>query len=473
MAANDDPACATTHGIFLEQRRAFDRERAPPLAVRLDRLARLRALTDALAPELAQAISADFGHRSIHETRLAETMVVGRAIDHAQRHLRRWMRARRVATPLVLQPGSSRLQPQPLGVVGVMSPWNYPFQLSIGPAVSALAAGNRAMIKPSDGTPRFSALLQRAVAERFAADELAVIPGDLALSRRFAALPFDHLLFTGSTAVGRQVAVAAAANLTPVTLELGGKSPAIVDVDCDLDRALPRLMAAKLLNAGQTCIAPDYLLVHTSLMHDFADRLKQATQRLYPTIADNPDYSCVIDRRRLDRLLALLDDARTQGGEIVPLHAETEARHGKLPPFAIFHTVDAMRVMRDEIFGPLLPVVVYQHLDEAIAYVNARERPLALYWFGRDRANREAVLAGTVSGGVTINDCLFHVAQDALPFGGVGASGHGRYHGESGFRTFTHDKPVFVQSRWSGTGMMSPPYGRTFDRLAGWMRRLR
>lgn len=456
--------------VFAAQRNAHAADPVATRATRLDRLARLATMTDEIAVEMAAAISDDFGHRSAHETRLADVMVVRMAVLQARRQLRRWMRNRRVATPASFWPARSRIQPQPLGVVGIVSPWNYPYQLAMCPAVSAIAAGNRVMIKPSEATPRFAALLQRAVAARFSPDELSVVCGDAATARAFVSLPFDHLLFTGSTAVGREVAAAAAANLTPVTLELGGKSPAIFNADCDLAEAVPRLMAGKLFNAGQTCIAPDYLLVHESLVGRLADAMRAATRQLYPTIVDNPDYSAIVDARHLTRLQQLLDDARALGADVKPLHRETAVGDGKMPPFAVFGADDRMAMLQHEIFGPLLPVLTYRDLDEAIAYVNARERPLALYWFGRNRSDRDAVLARTVSGGVTVNDCLFHVAQQSLPFGGVGASGHGRYHGEYGFLTFSHDKPVFVQSKWSGTGLMSPPYGRAFETLARWVR---
>ncbi|MEO5733145.1 MAG: coniferyl aldehyde dehydrogenase [Rubrivivax sp.] len=457
-------------GLFDRQRAAFERERHPSLAVRRDRLQRLLAMTDAIAPRMVKAIGADFGHRSAHVTRMADQLVVRAGIDHTLRHLARWMKPRRVSTPFVLLPGHSRLQPQALGVVGVVSPWNYPYQLAIAPAASALAAGNRVLIKPSEATPRFSELLQLAVAERFDADELALVTGDDEVGSAFVELPFDHLLFTGSTAVGRKVALAAAANLTPVTLELGGKSPAILNADCDLDVAVPRLMAGKLLNTGQTCIAPDYLLVHRSLMARLPDALRAATRKLYPTLADNPDYTSIVNSRHLARLQGLLDDARVKGATVLPLHDETAVVQGKLPPYALFEVDDRMQVMQEEIFGPLLPVLPFDDLDAAIDHVNRRDRPLALYWFGHSTADRERVLAGTVSGGVTINDCLWHVAQEELPFGGVGASGQGSYHGEAGFRTFSHDKPVFVQSRWAGTALMASPYGRGFESVARLLR---
>ena len=357
----------------------FDRLRdasrsMPPasLATRLDRLARIMALTNAHAAGFAAAISDDFGHRPRQVTEIADLMVVRGAVAHARRRLRRWMKPRRVATPLSLQPGRSHVQAQPLGVVGIVAPWNYPYQLAMSPAVSALAAGNRVMIKPSELTPRFAALLQEAVAAYFAEDEMVVVTGDAAVARRFVALPFDHLLFTGSTAVGREVALAAAANLTPVTLELGGKSPAILNADCDLALAARRLMAAKLFNTGQTCVAPDYLLVHESLLGALPAALREATMALYPTIAGNADYASIVDDRHLARLQALVDDAVACGGGVVPLHSETVVHARRQPPVAIVGVVDRMKVMRDEIFGPLLPIVGYRDVDEAIAWVNAR-----------------------------------------------------------------------------------------------------
>ncbi len=461
---------AALDALFARQRQAFGAERFPSLATRLDRLDRLLEMTDRLLPEMAAAISADFGHRSTQVTRMADGQVTRSAILHARRRLPGWMKARRVPTAATYWPGRSREQFLPVGVVGVVSPWNYPYQLAINPAASAIAAGNRVMVKPSEATPRFAALLQRAVADRFAADELTVVTGDADVGRAFVALPFDHLIFTGSTAVGRQVALAAAANLTPVTLELGGKSPAILNADCDLAEAVPRLVAGKLLNTGQTCIAPDYLLVHESLVDALLPAMREAAQRFYPTIDGNPDYSSVASDRHAARLQALLDDAEALGATVVPLHAETTTRARRMPPFAVLDVDDRMRLMREEIFGPLLPIVRYRTLDEAIGYVNARDRPLALYWFGRRAADRDQVLAQTLSGGATVNDCLWHVAQEGLAFGGIGASGMGCYHGEHGFRTFSHRKSVFVQSPHAGTALMAPPYGRTFERLAKWVR---
>jgi len=477
-AATDAPTpVAHMEGVFAAQRAAFASEMNPSLAVRRDRLGRLLLLTQTHQRAIIDAISADFGHRSRHETDLADIFVVISAIRHTQRHLRKWMKARRVPTPLHLLPASSELIRQPLGVVGVISPWNYPCQLALLPVAAALAAGNRAMLKPSELTPRFSALLQRIVADAFAPDEFAVLPGDVELGRAFSHLPFDHLFFTGSTAVGRQVALAAAANLTPVTLELGGKSPAIVDADCDLPVAARRLAFAKMLNAGQTCVAPDYMLVPRARADAFVAEMQKAVAAMYPTTVDNPDYTSVVSDRHYQRLAHLVADAKAHGATAVPMVAAveppevTEASARKFPPTLLVGVDDAMAVMNEEIFGPVLPVVPYDSLDEAIAYVNRHPRPLALYWFGANGEHRDRVLTGTISGGVTTNDACWHVSQEYLPFGGVGASGMGAYHGERGFLTFTLEKPVFHQARINGIALFRPPYGRRFEAIVSLLKR--
>jgi coniferyl-aldehyde dehydrogenase len=458
-------------GILDLQRQAHRADPAPGCERRLDRLDRLARINEQHCDDIAAAICADFGHRSTQETLLSEVLMVGAAIRNARRHLRAWMKPRRVATPLHYLPASNRLMRQPLGVVGVVSPWNYPYQLAIGPAVGAIAAGNRVMIKPSELTPRFSELLDRLVASHFSAEEVKVVQGDADLARAFVALPFDHLLFTGSTAVGREVAQVAARNLTPVTLELGGKSPALIDASCDFAVAAPRIAFGKWLNAGQTCIAPDYLLVPRGRAHALADSLAAAVGKLYPSIAGNADYSSIVSDRHMQRLCGLLADAVRQGATLRPLGQHAPAER-KLAPTLVLGATRSMLVMREEIFGPVLPIVEYESLGDAIEFINAGERPLALYWFGSDRANRERVLAQTLSGGATVNDCLWHFAQEGQPFGGVGASGVGAYHGEWGFRTFSKEKPVFLQSRLNGIGLLHPPYGKTFDRMLSLLKRI-
>ena len=461
--------------LFDAQRAAFARERYPTLVARQDRLARLRKLVADNEDRLVAAVNQDFGHRSAHETRLAELYIVAAEIAHAQAHLAHWMRAQWVATPLHLLPGRARIERQPLGVAGILSPWNYPVQLALGPALAALAAGNRVLLKPSELTPATSDLLHTLVAAHFAEDEFAVVLGGAEVGRAFTQLPFDHLFFTGSTAVGREVALAAAANLTPVTLELGGKSPALFAPDADLTLSAPRLMVGKLLNAGQTCIAPDYALVPERSVDAFVAAVESALTALYPTLAANPDYTAIVNERHYRRLTALVDDARAKGARVIVLNPAREvpdpASH-KLLPTLIVGANATMAVMREEIFGPLLPIEAYASLDAAIATINARPHPLAFYYFGRDDANRRKVLAQTMAGGVTVNDTLWHFAHENLPFGGVGASGSGAYHGEAGFLTFSHRKPVFTQPRLAAAKLLYPPYGANFERVLALLRRL-
>ncbi|SFE29267.1 coniferyl-aldehyde dehydrogenase [Paracidovorax wautersii] len=475
MQMNPAHSAAQLAGLLALQRAAFGKEPMPAWPVRADRLRRLLALTHTYEQRFIAAIDADFGGRSVHESQLAELFVVRAGIRHALRHLRGWMRPRRVPTQLHFLPGGNRLLPQPLGVVGVVSPWNYPLQLALGPALAALAAGNRVLIKPSEFTPRFAAELAQAVADAFDPSEMAVVTGDADVGRAFVELPFDHLFFTGSTAVGRLVAQAAAKNLVPVTLELGGKSPAILDASCDLREALPRIAFGKLLNAGQTCIAPDYLLVPAGQGEAVAQGLAAAMGRLYPRLRDNPDYTAVVSERHRQRLLVLLDDARAQGARIVevnPAHEDFGTGTRKLPPTLVLGATPGMRLMQEEIFGPVLPIVEVAGTDAAIAHVRAGDPPLALYWFGRDRAACERVLNETLAGGVTVNDCLWHLVQEHQPFGGVGASGQGAYHGRWGFDRLSHLKPVFRQARLNGSGLFHPPYGKTFERLLGLLERL-
>jgi aldehyde dehydrogenase (NAD+)/coniferyl-aldehyde dehydrogenase len=447
-------------------RAASRRDQAPAWPVRADRLRRLRALIAANRDAIVQAVHSDFGNRARQETTLLEIFPSLTCIDDALRHGPRWMRTRRVGTSLWFLPGRARIVPQPLGVIGIVVPWNYPLYLTVGPLAGALAAGNRAMVKLSEYTPAFGALFASLVRQSFAPDEVAVINGDAGVARAFTALPFDHLLFTGSTAVGHEVMRAAAANLTPVTLELGGKSPAIVGAGADLERAVERILVGKLLNAGQTCIAPDYVLVPQSLRGAFVDAARRCAARLYPDLAHNPDYTSIISARHFSRLAGLVNAAADHGARIVPLsEAQADGDSRRFPPLLLLDVPDAATLMQEEIFGPVLPVVAYGALDEAIGYVNARPRPLALYLFERDRHAIARVVAQTVAGGVTINDTLMHVSQDTLPFGGVGASGMGAYHGEAGFGTFSKLKPVFHQAGLNGAGLLKPPYGRRFDRM--------
>jgi aldehyde dehydrogenase (NAD+)/coniferyl-aldehyde dehydrogenase len=449
--------------------RMREETRRDPEVDRATREARLDALARLLSddPEAwVAAIDADFGHRSAHETRLAELFPCRDALRHARRHVGAWMRPQAVAPSLWFRPARAKILPQPLGVVGIVVPWNYPLLLSISPMAAALAAGNRVMVKMSELSPRSGERLAQLVAQHFPDGSVAVVLGDAEVGAAFSRLPFDHLLFTGSTAVGQHVMRAAAENLTPVTLELGGKSPAIVDAGYPLARAAERILAGKLINGGQSCIAPDYVLLPAGQEEAFLAEAQAVVARFHPDLANSPDYTSIVDERHFRRLSGLIEEAQALGAQVRPLSAvAADALRRRLPPVALLQVSDAMRVMRDEIFGPLLPIVTYRSLDEAIAYVNARPRPLALYFFSQDRAAQQRVLQGTVAGGVTLNDTMLHITQENLPFGGVGPSGMGQYHGYEGFRTFSKLKPVFLQSRLNGMSMFNPPYGRLMERM--------
>ncbi|THV24638.1 coniferyl aldehyde dehydrogenase [Peteryoungia ipomoeae] len=453
-----DPAARIAF-ILERQKAGWLSDPLPSREVRLDRLDRLDRMVVAWQERFCAAISADFGQRPLLLTTLTDVVPTRAAIRHARRHLKRWMARRRVSLGWTGKPASAEILRQPLGVVGIVAPWNYPLNLVLSPLTGALAAGNRAMLKPSELTPAFSEALQQAVAEFFAEDEVAVVTGGPEVAQAFTAAPFDHLIFTGSTAVGRKVAEAAARNLTPVTLELGGKSPAILDPSADIARAVPRLVWGKLLNAGQTCVAPDYALVPRERVDAFIAAVMAEVARQYPGLPDNPDYTSIISARHFERLERLVEEARDKGATVVELAGANDAVRRMFAPVLLTGAPDDAAVMREEIFGPILPVIAYDTLEEAIAYINQRDRPLALYWFGTDRAAETRVLEGTIAGGVTVNDTILHLSQDDLPFGGVGASGHGAYHGEAGFLALSKEKPVLRQSTWSGVKLLYPPYG--------------
>ncbi|HET8775717.1 MAG TPA: coniferyl aldehyde dehydrogenase [Thermoanaerobaculia bacterium] len=456
-------------GRLARQRAAFLREGAPPLAARRGSLAKLRAALLARRGAFESALDADFGHRSRHETAIMEVLPLLWGIDYLRRNLRRFARPERRHVALPMRLARARIESQPLGVIGIISPWNYPLSLALMPLATALAAGNRAMLKPSELTPATSELLASLVADTFPADEVTVVLGDASAGASFAALPFDHLFFTGSTAVGRAVMRAASEHLVPVTLELGGKSPVLVDRGQPLDRVASGIAYGKLANGGQTCVAPDYALLHEDDVDAFVVAWGKAVAALYPGGPDSPDYSSIVNVRHYERLRGLLADAQAQGARIV--EASPVRRPHTLAPALVFNIHDGMRIAHEEIFGPVLPVVTYRDLDEAIAFVNARPRPLALYYFGSSAANRTRVLTRTTSGGVVVNGTIVHYVQDDLPFGGVGPSGFGAYHGIEGFRAFSHRKAVFDQGRWNGSALLRPPFGPLTNRILSWMLR--
>ncbi|MFO0723413.1 MAG: coniferyl aldehyde dehydrogenase [Myxococcota bacterium] len=455
--------------LLLERmKRAQRTQGAPDYAARMKSLKALERMMIEHKDEIATAISKDFGNRSRHESLLAEVFLSVEAAKHAMRHLREWMEPERRAVHFTFLPARVRVFYQPLGVIGVISPWNYPVQLAIGPLVGALAAGNRAIIKPSELTPETSEVLRRIVAATFPADQVAVVTGGTDVGEAFTKLPFDHLVFTGSTRVGKIVMKAASENLVPVTLELGGKSPCVVGDDIPLEEAAMKVMTGKLFNGGQTCIAPDYVMVPADRRDAFVDAAKKAVQKLYPRLADNPDYTSVINDRHYQRLQSYLVDAEKQGASLVAINPSAESldpTKRKLAPTLVLGATEAMTVMQDEIFGPILPVLTYQNLAEAIDYINDHPRPLALYYLGYDGTAIDRMLRETISGGVTINETLLHFAQDDIPFGGVGASGLGHYHGYEGFESFSKKKPVFFQARVNSTALMRPPFGPMIERV--------
>lgn len=438
----------------------------------------LGMLADALvrhADDFARAVAQDFGHRSVHETKLSDLYPVVAGLRHARKHFRRWMKPRRRPIQMMFMPASGRVHYQPLGVVGIISPWNYPVQLALLPLVGAIAAGNRALIKPSELTPHTSALLEQVIGEVFDESEVAVVQGGVDVAQAFTQLPFNHLFFTGSTAVGREVMKAAAENLVPVTLELGGKSPALIASDFPLEKAAERIAVGKLFNAGQTCIAPDYVLVPRGKEAAFVAAFTDAVARLYPTLEANPDYTAIISTRHYERLRGLIADAQDKGAtihEINPAREAFDSSKRKIAPVMLTgEVVRRSSAMQEEIFGPVLPVIAYDDIEDAIRFISERPHPLALYVFSHDKSVVEHVLAKTSSGGVAVNETLLHCVQEELPFGGVGASGIGSYHGEAGFRTFSHARSVFRQARINGAGMTKPPYGSRMERMLSFLLR--
>lgn len=461
--------------VLAKQKAAFNARPNPPWSERKANLQKLGKVIEEHGEAFQKAISEDFGNRAYEETTIAELLVIQGGISHAIKHTKHWMRTRRAPTALQYKPASSRIVPQPLGVIGIISPWNYPLQLAIMPLIGALGAGNRAMIKPSEYTPRLSDLLKRVLASAFSEDEIYVATGGVKIASAFSALPFDHLLFTGSTSVGKIVAAAAAKNLTPCTLELGGKSPTIIDESANMALAVPRIANGKLLNAGQTCVAPDYVLMPSAKIDDFSDALIKKAEEFYPTVAGNKDYTSIIADSHYARLQTLLEDAENKGARIRVAGDDDKqqlAKERRVPLTVVTNTTPDMKIMQEEIFGPLLPVVASETLDDAMTYVQSHDRPLALYWFGEDKTKREKVLNQTISGGVSINETAWHVVQEDIPFGGVGPSGMGAYHGEHGFQAFSHMKGVFVQSRFSQGKSLFPPYTGKTHKMLGIMKRI-
>jgi coniferyl-aldehyde dehydrogenase len=466
MAQNN----ATDMQNILElQRNAFNAAMPEPLSVRRDRMDRAIAMLIDHKDDFAKAVSADFGHRSIEQTLLTDILPSVSAMKHARKHFESWARGekRKPTFPLGFIGAKAEVVYQPKGVVGVVAPWNFPIGMVMVPMAGILAAGNRAMVKPSEFTEGVSALFAELIPQYFAPEEIAVFTGEADVGIAFSKLAFDHLIFTGATSVGRHIMRAAADNLVPVTLELGGKSPTIIGRSADKQKAGARIALGKMMNAGQICLAPDYLLVAKDQEDDVINQVKAGVTAQYPTLLGNDDYTSVVNRRNFDRLQSYLTDAKAKGAELIEVNPGNEDFAGsngnKMPLTILRNVTDEMKVMQDEIFGPILPVMTYDSIDQAIDYVNDHDRPLGLYYFGTDKAEENKVLSRTISGGVTINDVVFHNAMEDLPFGGVGPSGMGNYHGADGFKTFSHARAVFRQTGLdvAGIGGFKAPYGKT------------
>lgn len=466
-------AQTTMQDVLEAQRADYLREGVVTAQARIDRIDRGIDALVRYADQLAEAVNSDFSCRPREVTLLTDVGASIAPMKHARKHLRKWMKGQKRPTvfPLNLLGGRSRIEYQPLGVVGIISPWNFPVSMVFAPMSGALAAGNRVMIKPSEFTPATSEVLQSMIQEVYDPKEVAIFTGGPEVGQAFSNLPLDHLLFTGATSVARHIMAAAARNLVPVTLELGGKSPVIISRTADIEKSLARIMLGKTMNAGQICLAPDYLMVPEEKLHEVIAAAQKAVAGMYPTLLDNPQYTSVVNERHYQRLTGYLAEAEERGVKTIPINPTGEdfsQQQGtyKIPPTIIPEPPEDLKVLQEEIFGPLLPVRTYREFDETIAYINANPRPLAAYYFGDDAAEQKATETRTTSGGMCINDVIMHVMQEDLPFGGVGPSGMGSYHGLEGFRTFSHAKSIYRQSglNIAKLGGMLPPYGKATEK---------
>ncbi len=461
------PEIQHMHDALAAQKQAYQQNQMPSAHERLERIARLRRTLIKYQDDIAAAISKDYGNRSIQETKIGEILTCIEQCSYYSKHLTGWMKPSKRHVAALHQPSKAWVQYQPLGVIGIIAPWNYPLVLSVGPLICALAAGNHAMIKISSASEYFGKLLERILAEIFPNDVVTVINGGGAISDAFCRLPFDKMIFTGSTTVGKTIMAAAAENLVPVILELGGKSPAIIHPSMSLKDAAERIAAGKLWNAGQTCVAPDYVFLPRGSTEEFVKQMRHFATHMYPTLRDNPDYTSIINDKQYTRVQRYLDDAREQGAEIFEINPANEELESvrKVAPTLIGNVNENMEVCKQELFGPVLPMIEYDDIDEAIRYINARERPLALYYFDYNADRAEYMASRTHSGHFGINQVLTHVAQDDLPFGGVGASGMGKYHGPEGFFSMSHGRSVMLKPRFYAFKMILPPFNTSVHKI--------
>ena len=463
---NVEPTQADMQAVLDRQKKAYISEGAVSAETRIDRIDRAIDILKTHGTKLSEAMAADFGHRSLDQSKMTDIDGSIGPLESSKKQLRKWMRPekRKSMFPLGIFGARSRIEYQPLGVVGCISPWNFPVQLTFAPLAGVFAAGNRTMIKPSEFTVQTSELMKELFAAAFDEEEVAVFTGGPDVGGAFSRLPFDHLLFTGATSIAKHVMKAAAENLVPVTLELGGKSPVIIGKSANLELAATNIMAGKTMNAGQICLAPDYVILPEESRDEFVEHAKKSVAKMFPNIIDNPDYTSIVNERHFDRLNSYLDDAKEKGANVIEINPANEdfsqQEHHRIPPMLVLDPTDDMKVMQDEIFGPILPIKQYKDIEETLDYVNSKDRPLGLYYFGQDSAEEREVLTRTTSGGVTVNDVIMHIAQEDLPFGGVGPSGMGSYHGFDGFRNFSHAKAIYTQSNTVSklAAARRPPY---------------
>lgn len=454
------------------QREDYIQEGVVTAETRIDRLQRAIDVLVKYSDELVDALNTDFTCRSREVSLLTDVGAGIAPMKHAIKHLRSWMKPEKRPTmfPMNLMGGRSRIEYQPLGVVGIIAPWNFPVNMVFAPLAGVLAAGNRAMIKPSEYTPATSAVMVKMIEEAFDPKEVAIFDGGPEVGQAFSGLPFDHMIFTGATSIARHIMAAASRNLVPLTLELGGKSPVVISRSADLEKSLGRIMMGKTLNAGQICLAPDYLLVPEEKLPQVIEAAHNAVAQMYPKLLDNNEYTSVINERHYKRLTGYLEEAESRGQQIIAINPGNEdfsAQDGtlKIPPTLLPEAADDLSVMEEEIFGPLLPIRTYKNFEDTIAYINSKPRPLAAYYFGEDKEEEQAMTSRTTSGGFCVNDVIMHVMQEELPFGGVGPSGMGAYHGEAGFKTFSHAKSIYSQAsiNIAKLGGMLPPYGKATE----------
>ncbi|AVH15111.1 coniferyl aldehyde dehydrogenase [Acinetobacter indicus] len=455
------------HDILALQKYAYQRYPLPTAKERIDRLARLKRVLVKYQDQFAEAINEDYGNRSMGETKIGELLTCLEHIKYYSKNLSDWMKPSKRHVGIIHQPAKAWVQYQPLGVVGIIAPWNYPLLLSVGPLICALAAGNHAMIKISSASMHFGRVLENAIAEAFPQELVAVITGGGAISDTFSHLAFDKMIFTGSTNVGKTVMAAAAENLVPVILELGGKSPVLVHPSSDMADVAERIAVGKLWNAGQTCVAPDYMFLPKGKTAEFLNHYEQYIKQMYPSLRDNQDYTSIINDKQYNRLQGYLDNAREQGAQLIEINPQNELLDDvrKVAPTVLTGVTTEMRIMKEEIFGPLLPIMEYEQIDDVIEFINSRPRPLALYYFDFDQARADYVAQRTHSGHFGQNMVLTHVAQDDLPFGGVGASGMGKYHGPEGFFSLSHERSVMSNPKLYSLKYILPPFNKPIHRL--------